>query len=162
MGKLDIGVDQLSLPQQRYVEVIGELLRAKGQARTTDIAERLSVSLPSVSEAVKRLAELGITTRGGDLGVGLTDAGRRAAEQLESRHASLRRFMVDVMAMDSETADSIACRVEHCVDREFSNRLLDLANFLEKEYPWTIKGIAQHARNRRAAELDTGGLSSGI
>lgn len=162
MEKLDTGVDSLSLPQQRYVEVIGELLRAKGQARTTDIAERLSVSLPSVSEAVKRLAEMGITTRGTNSGVGLTAAGRRAAEQLESRHASLQRFMVDVMAMDPEKADSIACRVEHCVDREFSNRLLDLANFLEKEYPWTLEGIAQHVRNRRAAEMHAAGLSSGI
>ncbi len=155
-------LESLSLPQQQYVEAIDELLREQGKARLTDVAGRMSVSLPSASEAVKRLVEMGIASRKADHGIDLTSEGRRIAGQLDRRHQALKRFMVDVMAMASDRADDVACRMEHCVDKEFTDRLLDLARFLEQEYPWAIKGIASHVRDKRAAQLDTAGLSGGI
>ena len=143
-------VEDLSLPQQRYVEIIDGLMRERGQVRMTDVAGRMDVSLPSASEAVKRLVELGIALRIRPLGVALTPEGRRIANQLDLRHQALKRFMIDVMAMEPDRADTIACRLEHCVDGEFSERLLDLARFLERNYPWTLQGIAEHVRQRSA------------
>lgn len=154
--------ESLSLPQQRYVEVIAGLLRERGMARVKDVAERLGVSLPSVSEAVKRLLELGIVDRDARRGIVLTESGRRVAGHLEDRHQALKRFMVEVMAMEPERADDVACRVEHCVDREFSSRLVDLAGFLEKEYPWTLRGIAEHVQKRHARRSAGGDAGEGI
>jgi DtxR family Mn-dependent transcriptional regulator len=142
-------LEDLSLAQQRYVEVIGGLIRDKGRARTTDVAEALQVSLPSVSEAVKRLVRQGIAVRAGRFEIGLSEEGSRIAGQLESRHGALRRFMVDVMAMKKERADEVACRVEHCVDGDFAERLRKLAEFLEREYPETLQGIADYVRKGR-------------
>ena len=155
-------VEALSLPQQRYVEIIDGLMRESGQIRVTDVAARMEVSLPSASEAVKRLVELGIAMRIPPLGVALTVEGRRIANQLDRRHQALKRFMVDVMAMEPERADIVACRVEHCVDGEFSERLLDLAQFLEREYPWTLRGIAEHVRDRQSKLPESVDLLSGI
>jgi DtxR family Mn-dependent transcriptional regulator len=134
----------LSLRQQKYMEVIGELVREKGQSSSTDVAKQMGVSLPSVSEAVKRLVELGLARRESRFEIGLTRAGERIATQLEERHRVLKRFMVEVMAMDKKKADEVACRVEHCIDKEFAERLKRLAEFLEQEYPWTLKGIAEY------------------
>jgi DtxR family Mn-dependent transcriptional regulator len=146
----------LSLPRQRYVEVIGELARAGGTARMTDVAQRISVSLPSASEAVKRLVEIGIASRGSHLEIELTEKGRRMADQLEQRHQALQRFMVEVMAMDPAAADELACRLEHAASKDFAERLIDPAQFLEQEYPWAIAAIATHVRNRH---IDLGKVS---
>ncbi len=152
----------LSLPQQRYLEVVSGLLRERGIARVKDVAERLGVSLPSVSEAVKRLVEMGVVGRDARHGIALRAAGREMAEQLEERHQALKRFMVEVMAMTPERADDVACHVEHCVDRDFAVRLTDLAGFLEREYPWTLKGIADHVREKHSERAAGAAQGAGI
>ena len=144
MSKTATSADELSLPQQRYVEIIGELLRREKEARITEVAELLEVSAPSASEAVKRLTDLEITKRTAQQGIELTEKGWQIADQLENRHQALRRFMVEVLAMQPVQADEIACRVEHCVDRRFTDRLVNLARFLEKEHPATLQAIAKH------------------
>lgn len=155
-------LDGISLPQQRYIEVIGALERERGEARVTEVAGRLSVSLPSASEALKRLVKMGLATREAKSGIKLSNTGKRLEEQLDRRHKTLRRFMVDVMMMEPGKADRIACRMEHVMEREFTDRLLDLARFLEEEYPWTLKGIAQHVRSRNAARRDAVEFRGGI
>ncbi len=151
MVEKEVGRKTLSLPQQRYIEVIDGLVRESGVARITDVAERLDVRLPSASQVVKRLVDNGLAARNERLEVELTAKGRMIAEHLDRRHQALKRFMVDVMAMDEKRADEVACRVEHCVDGQFAERLVDLAEFLEQEYPWTLKGIADHVRGRSTA-----------
>jgi DtxR family Mn-dependent transcriptional regulator len=147
---LDAGnaAESLSLPQQRYIEVIAGLIHEHGQARMTAVAERLEVQLPSASEAVKRLVENGLASRNARFDIGLTRKGKRIAEQLDTRHQALKRFMVDVMAMEGTRADELACRIEHSVDKEFTERLLAVAGLLEREYPEALAGIAVHVRNR--------------
>lgn len=157
---MDCGAESLSLPQQNYVEVIAQLVRNEGHARTTDVAERLGVSLPSASEAVKRLAQLGLVERRSRFQILLTGKGKRIADGLERRHRALKAFMVNVMAMREDKADEVACRVEHCVDGEFAERLRRLAEFLEQEYPWTLKGIADHVRSGRTDR--TGSVQRGF
>ncbi len=149
MDGIDETAESLSLPQQRYIEVIAELQRERGQARMTDVAERLEVRLPSASEAVKRLVAHGLALRNSRSDVGLTSSGQQIAEQLDERHQALRRFMVDVMAMEATHADELACRVEHCVDREFVERLVDVGGLLEQKYPEALAAIADHVRKRR-------------
>ena len=154
-------MEGLSLAQQRYVERIDELCRAKGHAHTSELAATLNVSMPSVTEVVSRLAENGLAARKSSHEIVLTEPGARMAKQLARRHEALRRFMVDVMAIKPETADQIACRVEHCVDRDFAERLRKLAEFLEAEYPWTLKGIADYLRGRKGS-AETGGREAGL
>ena len=144
-------VEDLSLAQQRYVERIDELCRVNGHAHTSDLASGLGVSMPSVTEAVSRLSERGVAIRRPGHEIVLTEHGARIAEQLSRRHLALRRFMTEVMAMEPERADQVACRVEHCVDADFAERLSRMAELLEAEYPWALKGIAQAARESESA-----------
>jgi DtxR family Mn-dependent transcriptional regulator len=138
--------EQLPLPQQQYIEVIAALVREKGRARMTDVAARLAVKPPSASEAVRRLTEQGLTTHASRARVGLTAAGKRIAERLDYRHRTLRAFVADVMGMDPADADTVACRVEHCVDKRFTDRLLALVQILVEEHPRTLAHIVRRMR----------------
>ena len=92
MKRVGDGLDEISLPQQRYVESILELGGRDGYVRTSELAAHLDVRLPSVSEAVKRLVKRGLAVRKSRFEIGLTERGRRIAEQLERRQEALERF----------------------------------------------------------------------
>jgi DtxR family Mn-dependent transcriptional regulator len=140
-------VEALSLAQQNYVEALAELCREVGYARTTDLAEKLHVRMPSVSQVVGRLVAQGIAERRSRSEIVLTARGRRLASQLEWRHRALRRFMVRIMGMDPVEADTMACRVEHSIDGRFADRLSRLAEYLESSFPGSIDAMAAHVRN---------------
>lgn len=136
--------EMISLPQQNYIESIAELSKLDGHAHTCKLADRLNVSPPSVSEAVTRLVENGIAVRKSSSDIVLTSKGKKIAGQLDSRQRALQCFMVEVMAMKPGRADELACRIEHCIDRDFSDRLLKLAEFLQREYPSALEGISDY------------------
>ena len=142
---------ELTLPQQQYVETIAELVRADGAARLSRLAARLQVRLPSASEAVARLVRGGMAVRRSRFEIGLTPAGQRLAGRLDRRHRALRRFMVEILGMGGGEADRLACRVEHWVGPAFADRLLRLADVLERQ-PATMRKLA----GRRSARARTG------
>ncbi len=114
---------KLSLPQQKYVETIHELEQKHGHAHCVEIARVLGVRKPSVTEAVNRLVTLKIAEKK-DQEVVLSKEGSAIASELAYRHETLRRFMMDVLDMDSVKADEMACKIEHSAEPEFIRRLL--------------------------------------
>lgn len=145
--------ERLSLAQQNYVEAIAELCQRNGVARTSELADGMKVSMPSVSETVSRLVERGVAVRTERHEILLTARGRDIARQLARRHDVLKRFMVDVMALDVARADELACRIEHCVDGAFSDRLILLDDFL-KNSPETLEAITAHIRRQVGARAN--------
>ena len=124
--------DELSLPQQHYVEAIAELIDDHGHAHPARIAELLKVRKPSVTEAVDRLVEIGIVTREQQK-VLFTEKGASIASELSGRHEALRSFMVGILGMEKEHADAVACRMEHSVGPKFIKKIRALQQFLEKD-----------------------------
>ncbi len=124
--------DELSLPQQNYVEAIAELIEEHGHAHPAKIAALLKVRKPSVTEAVGRLVELGIARRNNQE-VLFTTKGALVAEELAGRHEALRSFMVRVLGMDEKDADKAACRMEHSANPKFIKRLKLLQNFMNSD-----------------------------
>jgi len=122
-------LEDLSLRQQNYIEAIAEVLEQQGHARTSDIARKLKVNKASVSEAISRLVEIGMVHRNG-YEIEMTRRGVNVALELEHRHQTLRRFMVDTLEMDSAQADGAACRLEHSTSAALIDRLLVLENFM--------------------------------
>ena len=79
-----------------YLEQILVLLEEKGYARSTDIAESLGVTKPSVSVAMKKLRENGyISMEKGGL-ISLTDKGYPIARRTYDRHLTLTKFFVSL------------------------------------------------------------------
>ena len=100
-----------------YLEQILILLENKGYARSTDIAESLGYTKPSVSVAMKKLRENGyISMEKGGL-ISLTDKGYPIARRIYDRHLTLTRFFVSI-GVDEATARKDACKVEHDISEE--------------------------------------------
>ena len=64
-----------------YTELIADLVREHGEARTTDIARRLGVTLPTATKSLARLKREGLVTSRPYRAVFLTEAGMLMAER---------------------------------------------------------------------------------
>jgi DtxR family transcriptional regulator, Mn-dependent transcriptional regulator len=139
-----------------YLEAILALSGTVGTpVRITDLSDRLGVSKPSASVAVKRLADAGLVRheRYGD--IRLTPTGGKCAKRVASRHELLFRFLKDVLGVDASIADEDACRLEHDLSPETVECLMHFVEFL-------MGGAAEHPPwNRRFNEYLARGMHHG-
>ena len=89
---------------------------------------------------MKRLSEEGLVVHEKYGRVKLTAAGAKAAKDVFRRHETLRRFLIDVLDIDPETAREDACRMEHNISPISLERLARFLSFVEScprdEPPW--------------------------
>lgn len=95
-----------------YVELIADLLREDGEARSVDLARRMGVSQATVTATVARLQRDGLIETKPYRGLFLTDAGRSLAVAAKARHDLLVRFLL-ALGLDRETAEQDAEGLEH-------------------------------------------------
>ena len=86
-----------------YVEMIAELIKETGEARTVDLAARFGVTSPTVNAIIQRLF--------------LTDAGRDLAQASRKRHKIVYDFLVSI-GVPPQIAEEDAEGVEHHVSSE--------------------------------------------
>ncbi|MFG6666456.1 manganese-binding transcriptional regulator MntR [Halomonas sp. HNIBRBA4712] len=110
-----------------YVELIGDLLDHRGEARAADIANRMGVSQATVSKMIRRLNELGLVTSQPYRSLFLTEEGKRMAQVSRERHDIVLHFLRALGVPDS-TARIDAEGMEHHVSDEtlaFMQRFTD-------------------------------------
>ncbi len=154
MGEQRIKPFELTASLEDYLEAIKILMDtdAHGHAHTTDIAKRLKVSMPSVSNALAVLSKHGYIHYDTNYPVTLTELGQKEAERVMRRHRVLSEFLRDVLQLDAEGASRTACRMEHVTDEQLITRLEALTNELLGERP--IRGLRQRLTEAyRAAEM---------
>ena len=76
-----------------YVEAIGDLIRARGECRVSQLAERFCVSHVTVTRTVGRLVRDGLAETAPREPVALTPAGAALAARCRDRHATVLRFL---------------------------------------------------------------------
>ena len=106
-----------------YVEAVLFCANKDGLARVSDIRDLLGVKTPSVTGALKLLAQNGYVIHQPYGGVQLTSKGLRAAQDVKKRHAILSRFLTQVLGVNPKTADMDACKMEHAVSKETLEKL---------------------------------------
>lgn len=94
-----------------YLETI-LILSEKGEVRSIDIANEMSVSKPSVCRAVKILKNGGFINVDENGYITFTDEGKKTAESVYERHTVLTDWLVGI-GVDEKTAAEDACRLEH-------------------------------------------------
>jgi DtxR family manganese transport transcriptional regulator len=87
-----------------YVELIAQLIRQRGEARTVDIAERLGVSHVTATKTINRLQQQGLVRSEPYRSIFLTEEGQRLASRSEARHELVVTFLrkLGVNAGDAE------------------------------------------------------------
>ncbi len=138
---------RLSTSLEDYLEAIAELSNTHEHAHTKDIAERLKVSMPSVTSALRALAEKGLIEYQSYTPITLTAIGREVADKIMRRHRTLEHFFSDVLKLDRIEADKVACQVEHVIPDEVIRRLLLLADKLQQmpDFQMDYSGMEENA-----------------
>lgn len=115
----------LTESMEDYLETIQTLIDEDPHrhAHTRDIAGRLRIKMPSVSNALSLLCDNGYVDYEPNRPVTLTPLGAREAARVIRRHRLLTSFMADVLGLDAERASGIACRIEHVIDEDLLARL---------------------------------------
>jgi DtxR family Mn-dependent transcriptional regulator len=99
-------------------------LQAKGQpASTSDIAELLELSAPSVSGMIKRLSDQGLIEHAPYKGVVLAASGRRVALRMLRRHRIIEAYLVGFLGYSWDTVHDEAERLEHAVSDTLVERM---------------------------------------
>jgi DtxR family transcriptional regulator, manganese transport regulator len=97
-----------------YVELIAQLIRGQGEARTVDLATRLGVSHVTVTKTIGRLQEIGLVRSEPYRAIFLTDKGEQLAQSSEQRHALVVAFL-HKLGVNPTDADADAEGIEHHV-----------------------------------------------
>ena len=118
-----------------YLEVVYDLIETKGYARSVDIAERLNVKTPSVTNMIQKLDGMGLVNYERYRGLTLTDKGERMARFTQQKHALLVRFL-GILGIEEKTAKLDAEGIEHHVHRETLNRIEHFVNFVNDHPSW--------------------------
>ena len=114
-----------------YLEAMLMLRKERGYVRAVDVADKLGVTLPSVSYATKRLREDGYITYDPARMIVLLEPGLKIAEKMLARHKLLTELLIG-LGVSPETAEEDACKIEHDLSEE------------------TFDAIRRHAQEYRA------------
>jgi Mn-dependent DtxR family transcriptional regulator len=108
-------MDKLSFTLESYLDAVCELSSGGGGARLTDIARRMNVTKSTASAAMAALAERNLILNKRYQHVRLTESGANMAIGIMRKHEIIRRFFLDALQIDEETADTDACAIEHII-----------------------------------------------
>lgn len=111
-------MEKLTFTMENYLEAIYELSGGSSGARVSDIAERLGVTKASVNSAMSTLAERGLVVSEKYRKVFLTPAGLEQAKLTSNKHRVIRKFLTDVLDVDTDVADKDACSIEHVISND--------------------------------------------
>lgn len=100
-----------------YLEAMLMLKQSRGYIRSSDVADLLKVTRPSVSSAVHRLMENGYLAMDEASLIELTDSGMRIASAVYRRHRVLTRIF-EAIGVSPGTARADACKIEHDISEE--------------------------------------------
>jgi DtxR family transcriptional regulator, manganese transport regulator len=112
-----------------YVELIGDLIAAEGEARLTDIAERLGVSQATASKVIARLRRDGLVENKRYRAIFLTDRGKAIADASRERHRIVFEFLI-ALGLDEAVAHADSEGIEHHVSEVTLGKLGELTDRL--------------------------------
>ena len=112
--------------QQDYLKALYLLRGDERPVPTRELAERLGISSPSVSEMVTRLTAQGLVEHDRYRGQQLTREGRKVALELVRHHRLLEMFLVRVLGYSWDEVHDEAERLEHVISEQMEQRIFEL------------------------------------
>jgi DtxR family transcriptional regulator, Mn-dependent transcriptional regulator len=146
--------------QQDYLKALYQLHGAERPVPTRDLAQRLGISSPSVSEMVTRLSAQGLVEHDRYRGQQLTREGRKVALELVRHHRLLEMFLVQVLGYSWDEVHDEAERLEHVISERMEQRIFELLGRPELDphghaIP-TLAGKVRPVSNRPLSECRAG------
>jgi DtxR family Mn-dependent transcriptional regulator len=129
---------------EMYLRTVLELEEEGAVPLRARIAERLGLSVPTVSQTVARMQRDGLLIVSGDRHIELTAEGRAAAVRVMRKHRLAECLLVDVIGLEWPLVHDEACRWEHVMSEKVERRLLELLGHpTQSPYGNPIPGLAE-------------------
>ena len=113
-----------------HLLAILELTDTRGYARVTDVARFLQITTGSASTNLKSLKNKGLVQEDENRFVSLSERGEQLAKAILERRSILKNFLVDVLEVDSVQAEIDACKAEHLLSIQTTEKM---DKFLDKQ-----------------------------
>lgn len=108
----------MSRSVEEYLRAIYSINEEGRAAKTTELARRLGVSPPSVTQMLKRLSGDRLVEYSPYRGVILTGRGMAVAQRVVRKHRLLERLLHNFLGLNKERVHEEACRLEHGLSDE--------------------------------------------
>lgn len=146
--------------QEDYLKALYQLHGDQRPVPTRELAQRLGISSPSVSEMVTRLSAQGMVEHDRYRGQQLTREGRKVALELVRHHRLLEMFLVQVLGYSWDEVHDEAERLEHVISERMEQRIFELLGRPELDphghaIP-TLTGRVRPVSNRPLSECRAG------
>lgn len=152
----------LSPTMEDYLEAIFNLAKEKGAVRVRDIANRLGVKMPAVSNMLKTLGKRGLIKYEKYEYLELTGKGSDIGGYIHERHQILRRFLTDVLKVDFDQADEDAYRMGHAVSPPTLERFVDFMIFMKHCSPGSNDCLEHFGQYRDHGQSKDKGLKQRV
>jgi DtxR family Mn-dependent transcriptional regulator len=111
---------------EEYLEAIYKRQKTEMPVSTSALAKDLKVSLPAVTDMLRRLENEGLVEYRANQGAVLTSQGNERAVAVVRRHRLWERFLTDILGVKWDRVHREACRLEHATSPETERRLASL------------------------------------
>ena len=121
----------LSPNMEMYLKTIFEIDGGGSAPRVKAIADRLGVTMPSVSGAIEALKQKGLVAHNPYGDVRLTRKGRSVAREVKDRNDLIYRVLLEVLKLPEPIASRDACVLEHVISPRTLERLSAFLEFTQ-------------------------------
>lgn len=110
---------------EEYLEAIHSFNEKGEPAKTSEIAEKLGITPPSVTQMIKTLSEEGLIEYTPYKGAILTGKGMALAQKVVRKHRLIERFLHDFLRLPKSKVHGEACKLEHSLSDEAAAALCE-------------------------------------
>ncbi|PCJ64230.1 MAG: hypothetical protein COA73_04425 [Candidatus Hydrogenedentota bacterium] len=125
--------NELTHSAAHYLMAIDSLREEFGYARVTDVAVKLEVSRGAASMSIAHLKKRGWVTEDPNRFLLLAEEGHAMAKIVEQNFRILSKFFTEILGSPKEIALSDACKMEHLISPETSQRLEKLIDLYDSD-----------------------------
>jgi len=118
-----IDINKITRSKEDYLRVILTLSKYSENIRSSDIADKLGITRASVSRMMAVLKNSGYIEKENYGSILLTEIGYDIATHIQNRHDLIKSFLIDVLGVTPIVADKDACRMEHSISPETTEKL---------------------------------------
>ncbi len=122
----------MSANTEEYLEALYTLTQGGKTASTTEISKLLKIAPASVTEMLRKLAEIGYVSYSRYQGATLTSKGFELGEKMARKHRLLERFLHDMLHIGNDKVHEEACAMEHALSDETERALCQTLKFPAK------------------------------
>ena len=116
-----------------HLLAVMELRQEQGYARVTDVARHLNITAGSASTNLKNLKNKGLITEDNNRFLVLSDHGQALARAVVARRDIFKSFLINFLRVDPQQAEIDACKTEHLLSHETSEKLLAFMKLVKRE-----------------------------